>query len=83
MEGKKLPRPLLVQAGVLDGLLMVPARLITPPLEQTIGLGPAVTVAILMMDISTVSCTAAQAPLLVDVKVKMTVPEVISAALIA
>ena len=79
--GVKMPVPLLNHATVLEGLVMPPARLMLP-VEQTVWLGPAVTVAIFVMAIITVSLTAGQGPLLVEVSVKMTVPVLISAPVV-
>jgi len=58
---------------------MVPARPAVPALEQSAWFGPASTVAGTLTFIFTVSLTAAQGPLPVEVKVKITLPAAISA----
>jgi hypothetical protein len=80
LEGLKAPTPELVQLPVVPPPPIVPARPIVGVVEHKDWFGPAFAVEGILIFIITVSLTGAQAPLLVDVRVKTTVPKLISAA---
>lgn len=77
--GTNAPLPPVVQLPVLVTPLTIPLNPIVLVLEQISWLGPAFTAASVLIETLTVSLTAGQGPLLVDVSVKVTEPFVISA----
>jgi hypothetical protein len=83
LEGLNPPVPELVQLPVVPPPPIVPASPSVEVLEHKDWFGPAFAVEGTLIFIITVSLTGAQAPLLVDVNVKITVPEAISAGVIA
>ena len=81
--GSNAPVPLTVHRPVFNNPVTEPVRFTEPEVEHKNWLGPAVTVAGLIMAILTVSVAAVQGPLLVDVSVKITEPAVMSAGVMA
>ena len=79
--GVNPPAPLAVHIPVVVPPLTLPVREMVPELEHNPRLGPAFTTARVFIPILIVSETARQFPLLVEVKVKVTEPVAISAAL--
>ncbi len=77
--GEKVPVPALVQVPL--PVEEVPLRATTLLLAQTVRLLPAFTVGIGVKNIFTVSFTALQVPLLVEVRMRFRLPAATSAAL--
>ena len=78
----KAPAPLVVHKPVPGVPVTIPLNAIVDCEEQMAWLGPALTVAISVILILTVSETGAQTPLLVEVSVKVTKPLAMSVAVI-
>jgi hypothetical protein len=83
LDGLNGPGPLLNQTPVLELLTTLPLNEIVGEVEQSACPDPAFTTASCEIDIFTVSLTIGQAPLFVELNVKVTDPFVMSFAVIA